>query len=146
MSRRRRDHVDELGLVGRGHHDHVGEAAEIGDIERARVGRPVRADEPGPVEGEADRQLLDRDVVHDLVVGALEEGRIDRAERLVALGREAGRERHRVLLGDSHVEGARRELLAEQVDARARRHRGRDRAILSSLRASRMRLSPKTLV
>ena len=43
---------------------------------------------------EAHRQLLDRDVVHDLVVGALQEGRIDRGERLVAFGREAGREGH----------------------------------------------------
>jgi hypothetical protein len=87
----------------------------------------VGADQAGAVDREAHRQVLDRDVVHDLVVGALQEGRIDRAERLVALGREAGGEGHRVLLGDADVEGALRERLAEDVEAGARRHRGGDR-------------------
>ena len=64
--------------------------------------------------------------MHDLVVGALQEGRVDRAERLVAFGREAGREGHGVLLGDADVEGAVRELLAEQVEPGAGRHRGGD--------------------
>ena len=104
-----------------------GQAAQIGDVEGAGMGRPVRADQSGPVEGETDRQVLDRDIVHDLIVGALQEGRIDGAERLVAFRRQAGRERHRVLLGDADVEGAGRELLAEEVDAGARGHRGRDR-------------------
>ena len=42
----------------------------------------------------------------DLIVAALQEGRIDRAERPVAFGRQAGRERHRMLLGDADVEDA----------------------------------------
>ena len=53
---------------------------------------------------EADRQILDRDVVDDLIVGALQEGRIDRAERPHALRGEAGGEGHRMLLGDADVE------------------------------------------
>ena len=56
----------------------AGQAAEIGDVERAGMGRAVGADKAGAVHGEAHRQALDRDVVHDLVVGALQEGRIDR--------------------------------------------------------------------
>ena len=91
------------------------------------MGRAVGADEAGPVDGEAHRQALDRDVVHDLVVGALQEGRIDRRERLVALGGEARGEGHRVLLGDADIEGALREPLGEEVEAGARRHRRGDR-------------------
>ena len=90
------------------------------------MGRAVGADEAGAVHGEAHRQPLDRDVVHHLVVAALQEGRIDRAERLVAFGRQAGGERHRMLLGDADVEGALRKHLLEQIDAGARRHRGGD--------------------
>jgi hypothetical protein len=52
---------------------------------------------------------LDGHVVHHLVVAALQEGRIDRHERLHAVGGEAGGEGHRVLLGDADVEGAVRE-------------------------------------
>ena len=97
-----------------------GRQAEIGDVEGAGMGRAVGADEAGAVEGEAHGQVLDRHVVHDLVVGALQEGRIDGAERLVALRRHAGGEGHRVLLGDADVEGAGGKFLAEEVDARCR--------------------------
>ena len=62
-------------------------------------------DEAGAIEHKTHGQLLDRDVVHDLVVGALQERRVDGAERLIALGRKTRRERHAVLLGDADVEG-----------------------------------------
>ena len=88
--------------------------------------RPVGADEPGAVEREAHRQPLDGDVVHDLVVGALQEGGIDGRERLEAFGRQAGGKGHAVLLGDADVEGALGKRLGEQVEAGARRHRRRD--------------------
>ncbi len=90
------------------------------------MGGAVGADEAGAVDGEAHRQVLDRHVMHDLVVAALQERRIDRAERLEAFGRKAGRERHRMLFGDADVEGAGRERLLEDVDAGARRHRRGD--------------------
>ncbi len=86
------------------------------------MGRPIGAHQPGPVHGEPDRQVLDGDVVHHLVVGALQEGRVDGAEGLVALGGQAGGEGHGVLLGDAHVEHAVGEALFEHVQARARRH------------------------
>ena len=98
------DHVDQLGLVGRRHHHEIGQGAEIGEVEAAGMGRAVGADQPGAVHREAHRQILDRDVVDDLVVGALQEGRIDRAERPIALRGEAGGEGHRMLLGDADVE------------------------------------------
>ena len=103
------DHVHELGLVGSRHDDEIGQAAEIGVVERAGVGGAVGADQAGAVDREANRQALDRHVVDDLVVAALQEGRIDRAERLVAFGRQTRGEGHRVLLGNADVEGARPE-------------------------------------
>ena len=123
----RRDHVDEFGFVRRRHHHEVRQAAQIGDVERTGMGRAVGADEAGAIEREAHRQALDRDVVHDLVIGALQEGRIDRAERLVAFRREPGREGHRMLLGNADIEGALGKRLLENVDAGARRHRRGDR-------------------
>ena len=80
-----------------------GQRAEVGDVEDAVVGRAVVADEPGAVHREDDVQLLQADVVDDLVEGALQEGRVDRADRLGALEREAGGEQDRVLLGDADV-------------------------------------------
>ena len=121
-----RDHVHQFGLVGRRHDDEVRQAAEIGVVERTGMGGAVGADQTGAVDRETNRQALDRDVMDHLVVAALQEGRVDRAERLVAFGREAGREGHRMLLGDADVEGAVGEGLVEDVDAGARRHRRGD--------------------
>ena len=91
------------------------------------MGAAVGADQPGAVHGEAHRQILDRDVVDDLVVGALQEGRIDGAERPVALRGEAGGEGHRMLLGNADVEGAVGKGRLDLVEAGARRHRRGDR-------------------
>ncbi len=70
--------------------------------------------------------------MHHLVVAALQKGRIDRAERLVALGGKTGGKRHRVLLGDADIEGTMRERLLEDIDAGTGRHRRchRDDAIV----------------
>ena len=95
----------------------LGRVAEIGDVEAAGMGRAVGADQPGAVDGEADRQILDRDVVDDLVVGALQEGRIDRAERPHPLRGEAGGEGHRMLLGDADVEAAVGEFRAANLSS-----------------------------
>ena len=91
--------------------------------EPACVG-PSRADDAGAIDGEANGKLLDGDVVHDLVVGALQEGRIDRRERLHALGGETGGKRHRMLLGDADVEGPFGKFAGEEVDTGAVGHGG----------------------
>jgi hypothetical protein len=87
------------------------------------MGRPVGANEPRPVDREAHGQALDRDVMDDLVVAALQEGRVDRAEGLHAARRHAGGEGHRVLLRDPDIETALREPVREEVQARPVRHR-----------------------
>ena len=109
------------------HDDEIREAGEVGEVEGAGVSGPVGADQPGAIDGEAHRQVLHRDVVHDLVVGALQEGRVDGAEGLETFGRHAGSEGHRVLLGDADVEAALGEGFGEFVEAGAARHRGVDR-------------------
>ncbi len=75
---------------------------------------------------EHHRQVLQRDVVDQLVVRALQERRVDRDHRLQPFGRKPRRERHRVLFGDGDVEIAVRESLGELDQPRAFAHRGRD--------------------
>ena len=118
--------MHQLGLVGGRHQHEAGQAAEIGDVEGAGMGRAVGADQSGAVDGKAHRQPLDGDVVHHLVVGALQEGRIDRGERLEAFGGKPAAERHRVLLGDADIEAAVGKFLVEQIKPGARRHRRGD--------------------
>ena len=91
------------------------------------MGLAVIANQAGTVDRKAHRQFLDRDIVHDLVEGALQERRIDRGERLHPLGGEAGGEGHRMLLGDADIEAPLRKFVAEQVEPGSRRHRRGDR-------------------
>ena len=138
--------MDEFGLVGSRHHRHIRQAGEIGDVERARVRCAVRADQPGAVEGEADRQVLNCHVVHELVVAALQEGRIDRAERPVAFCRQAGGKRHRMLLGDADVEHPLGKDRLHLVQSGSVRHGGGDGDNFASRRASSTNALAKTRV
>ena len=113
------EHVNQRGLVPGRHQGDVRKAAQVGDVEGAVVGRPVVADQSGAVHREDHVQLLEADIVDDLVVAALEEGRVDRRHGLRALESQARREEHRVLLGDAHVVVALGKLLLEDVQARA---------------------------
>ena len=86
------------------------------------MGRPIGPDQTGPINGKAHRQALDRHVMHDLVVAALQEGRIDRAERLQPPRRHACAEGDGVLFGDAHVEAAFGEAFREQIKPGSVRH------------------------
>src|SRR5438552_3502208 len=105
------EHLPAFVGVGGGHHREIGHRAQVGEVEGAIVGRAIAADEAGAIERKQHRQVLDRDVVDQLIVAALQESRIDAHDRPHALAGEARGERHRVLLGDADVEVAAGKLL-----------------------------------
>jgi len=82
-------------------------------VEGAVVRGTVGADQAAAIEREHDRQVLQRDVVDQLVIAALQEGRVDRDHRALPFHREARGERDGVLLGDADVEVAVGEFLRE---------------------------------
>ena len=88
--------------------------------------QPSAPDQPGAIDREAHGQVLDRDIVHHLVVGALQEGRIDRRKgRMPSAARPAAKVTA-VLFGDADVERTVRMRLGELVDAGAAGHGGGD--------------------
>src|ERR1044072_685146 len=93
------------------HHGHVRHAAQVGYVQEAVMRRPVAADDTGAIHAELDVEVLQADVVDDLVKGALQEGRVDGADRLQPFGGHPGGEGNAVLLGDAYVVGALGELL-----------------------------------
>ena len=120
------DHMHKLGLVRRAHDDHVRQAGQIGDVIDTCMGGAVIADNTGPVDGKAHRKVLNGDVMHQLVIATLQEGRIQRTEGLHALGRQTSREGHRMLFGDADIKHPVRETRLHLVDASAGRHRRSD--------------------
>ena len=139
-------HRAAFGFVGRRHDHHVGNAGDEGQVEGAVVRRAIGADQAAAVDRENDRQILQRDVVDQLVVGALQEGRVDGDDRLQAFAGEAGGEGDGMLLGDADIEIAIRECLGEAHQAGAFAHgRGDADQPLSALAMSHSQ-SPKTWV
>ncbi|KAG0731673.1 hypothetical protein G6F23_015075 [Rhizopus arrhizus] len=68
------EHLTAFGFVGRRHHHQVRHAAQEAQVEVAGMGRAIRADHAGAVDREQHVQVLDRHVMHQLVVRALQEG------------------------------------------------------------------------
>lgn len=97
------EHVPAFGGGGGTVEGEVGDAVEVGEVERAVVGGAVCADEAGAVDGEHDGEVLQGDVVDELVVGALEEGGVDGDDGFEAAAGEAGGEGEGVLFGDADV-------------------------------------------
>ena len=65
--------ITQFGLVGGGHQHHAGQAAEIGDVVSAGVRGAVGADQSGPVDRHEHGKVLQRHVMDQLVIGALQE-------------------------------------------------------------------------
>ena len=64
--------MDQFRLVACRHHDEIGQGRKVSDVEAASMGRPIGADQSCAVNRKAHRQVLDRHIMHDLVVSALQ--------------------------------------------------------------------------
>src|SRR3546814_1602518 len=98
--------------------------------------RTVGANQTAAIDREHHREVLDRDVMNQLVVTALQEGRIDRADRLEAFARKAGGERHGMLFGDADIKVAIRKTLREFDQPRALRSEEHTSELQSLMRIS----------
>ncbi len=81
MGGSRGNHMDQFCLVSGGHHDNPRQVRQKGHVKCTGMGRPIGPDQPGTVNRETHRQPLDRNVMHHLIIPALQERRIHRAER-----------------------------------------------------------------
>ena len=79
---------------------------------------------PARSDGKQNGQVLQGDVVHQLVVGALEEGGINGDDGLHAFASQTAGKGHGVLLGDADIEIAVGELLFEFDQSAALAHGG----------------------
>ena len=95
-------------------------------VPHAVVRGAVGAGDAGPVQDEGDAALVQRHVHQDLVEGAVEEGGVDREDRVQPAGGQARRGDGAVLLGDADVVDPVGERLGELVRPTGLEHRGGD--------------------
>ncbi len=126
LCERRADQGPQLLLVLRAGDDQVGQLALGRQREHALVAGAVLADEARPIDGDDDRLVVLADVVDLLIERALQEGRVDGDDRASAAHRQSRRERQCVRLADPDVEEPLGKFGLEHVEARPRRHAGRD--------------------
>ena len=100
--------------------------AQVGDIEAAVVGRPVRPYDAAPVDGEDDRKLLETDVLDYLVETPLEERRVHGDEGPHPAERHGGRKGNAVRLRYAYIVKTAWKDLREFFEARAQPHSGSD--------------------
>jgi hypothetical protein len=131
-------------ILGRGDR-HARHRQHVGDVVETHMGLAVFAHQSGAIHREDHRQLLHRDVVDDVVVGALEERRVDRDDRAHALGREPPAKVTACPRRCRCRRSARPRFL-EDVGAGARRHRRRDHDEVVASPRERGDPSPKTCV
>ena len=117
----------QFTVVRRGHDDHLRNAATVGDIEVAGMGRAVGADHAAPVHGEQHIQLLDGHIVDELVVAALQKGGVDGDDGLEPVDGHARGQRNRVLFGNGDIVKALGEGVGESHQSGAFAHCRGDR-------------------
>ena len=105
----------------------------------AVVRRAVGAGQAGAVEAEDDRQVLERDLLEDLVEGALQERAVDVDDRPHAGLGHAGGEGDGVALADADVEEPVGEVVADLLELVPLAHRGGQDGDLRVVAASRRR-------
>ena len=102
-------HLAALSFIGRGHDDHIGYTTQKAQVKHPCMSCTVCAYQPGTVDGKGDIKVLQCDVVYQLVIGALQEGGIDRDDRLDTLTSQSGGKGQGVLFGDTDIKIAVRE-------------------------------------
>ncbi len=120
-------HPGEFLVAARTQDGHVGHLRHQDEIEDAVVRWPVVTGDAGAVEAEDDRLAVEADVEVHLIECPREERRIDRDNRPESAHGEAGGKGHRVLFGDTDIEGSIGETIKERQQTGGIGHRGCDR-------------------
>ena len=115
-----------FALIGGACQAHVGNAANVGNVVGPRVGGAIGAHQASAVNSKHHGQVLQGHVVNELVVGALQKGRVNRHHRLQAFAGHASGKSHGVLFGNASVVIALRKSAVKLHHARAFAHGGCD--------------------
>jgi hypothetical protein len=87
---------------------------------------PVIPDNACAIDRENDRQVLQAYIMNYLVVGALQERRVDGHDRDESPGSQASGQRHGMLLADANVKHSLGKSPGNRGEARSIHHRGTD--------------------
>ena len=105
---------------------HIRDARQIGKVENALMRLAVASHQSRPVDCKNDRKILKTDIMENLVVGSLQEGRIHGNNRLQTARRKSRRKGDSVLLRNPDIEKSVRVHIVKSFQPCTVRHRRRD--------------------
>jgi hypothetical protein len=114
--------VLKLVFIFRSGYNHIGDAAQIGDIESTLMRLAIVANDAAAVNGEDYRQILDAHIVNDLIKGPLEEGRVNGNEGNEPLSSQSGSEGDGMLLTNAGIEDTLGEFASSTSEASSVNH------------------------
>ena len=120
-------HILQFPQIFRSHHAHIGHGGQIGVIKDSLMGFSVAPHQPGPVNAEQHRKILNAHVVNHLVIPPLEKRGVHSHHRPQPRGCHSRRRGHRVLFCNSHIEKPARKTSGKRLQSRSVRHGRRHR-------------------
>src|SRR5699024_10893031 len=97
------DHIRKLPFILRGHHCHVRNHGQIGQIKNPLMSLAVTSDQSASVHGKHNRKILKGHIVNDLVKAPLQERRVHRKHRFESTCGKPCCKGHCMSFCDSHV-------------------------------------------
>ena len=103
MEPRTLQHLPALIFIAGCTNDHIGNAAQIRQVEGALMRGPVLTHEARPINGQGDVEALQGHIVYQLIVAALQKGGVNGEHWLESIAGHTRSQGHRVLLGNRDI-------------------------------------------
>mmetsp|Transcript_9143 Transcript_9143/g.20399 ORF Transcript_9143/g.20399 Transcript_9143/m.20399 type:complete len:245 (+) Transcript_9143:610-1344(+) len=120
------DHILQLNLITRTHDCQVRNAPQICQIVTSMMSRSIISDHTCSIQDHSHGQILNGNIMDDLIIPTLHEGRVDAAKGLEALTSHTGSKGDGMLFGNSHIVGTLRETTSKYVHTSSSGHGGGD--------------------
>ena len=103
VSSRGCDHTAQFSFISSSHHYKAGKVCQKTNIKSTSMGGTIRPNQPRTVNSKSHWKALNCNIMHDLIIATLQEGRIDSAEGLHSPSSQARREGNAMLLSNSYI-------------------------------------------
>ena len=103
MEPRALQHLPALIFIAGCTNHHIGDAAQIRQVEGAMMRGPVLTHEARPINSQSDVEALQGHIMYELIVAALQKGGVNGEHRLESIAGHTRSQRHRVLLGNRYI-------------------------------------------
>ena len=120
------DHMLKFIFIFWGHNYHIGHMPKKRQIKSPMMGCPVFSHQSSPINTKGHRQILGCHIMHNLIIGPLQKGRVHTDNRPHIISGETSGICHCMLLGNPDINQTGGKLLFKLRHSRSLAHRSRN--------------------